>query len=134
MTAFSYGSGYGAELFTIEAGPLAAEGAWASDVKRDLDRRDAVDLTGYESLRGHARAGRGRRSPLNSSLGQLQNQSLSWTGSGFVYAFIIAAKSTFHSPSSLTSGKVAKPPPSTKRTRAVPSSMRSPDAPPSAIT
>jgi len=57
MTAFSYGSGYGAELFTIEAGPLATEGAWASDIKRDLDRREAVDLTGYESLRGHARAG-----------------------------------------------------------------------------
>lgn len=56
MTAFSYGSGYGAELLELTAGPLAADAAWASDVERDLDRRKPVDMAGYESLRGHARA------------------------------------------------------------------------------
>lgn len=56
MTAFSYGSGFGSELFTLEAGPLAAEGAWVSDMTRDLERRQVVDMSKYESLRGHARA------------------------------------------------------------------------------
>ncbi|MGB5811089.1 MAG: hydroxymethylglutaryl-CoA synthase [Polyangiales bacterium] len=56
MTAFSYGSGYGAELFELTAGPRAHQGAWVSDVRRDLDRRQSVDMAGYESLRGHARA------------------------------------------------------------------------------
>ncbi|MEM9729455.1 MAG: hydroxymethylglutaryl-CoA synthase [Myxococcota bacterium] len=56
MTAFSYGSGYGAELLEIGAGPAAKEGAWVSDIEQDLSRRRPVDMAGYESLRGHARA------------------------------------------------------------------------------
>ncbi|MGB0679022.1 MAG: hydroxymethylglutaryl-CoA synthase family protein [Polyangiales bacterium] len=51
ITAFSYGSGFGAELLTLEAGPLAAAGAWAEDVEGDLQRRRRVDSVGYEQLR-----------------------------------------------------------------------------------
>ena len=54
--AFSYGSGFGAELLRLEAGPAAASAAWVSDIKQDLDRREPVGIDGYETLRGHARA------------------------------------------------------------------------------
>ena len=36
ITAFSYGSGYGAELLSLIAGPEAQAGAWADDVERDV--------------------------------------------------------------------------------------------------
>jgi hydroxymethylglutaryl-CoA synthase len=55
ITAFSYGSGYGAELLQLTAGSVAASGAWVSDVNEDLDIRQPVDMWGYETLRGHVR-------------------------------------------------------------------------------
>lgn len=56
ITAFSYGSGYGAELLQLAAGPAALSAAWASDVEEDLSQRKPVDMVGYERLRGHALA------------------------------------------------------------------------------
>jgi hydroxymethylglutaryl-CoA synthase len=56
ITAFSYGSGYGAELLELRAGPLASSAPWVSDVEQDLQDRRPVDMWGYETLRGHARA------------------------------------------------------------------------------
>ena len=56
ITAFSYGSGYGAELFELRAGPSASSAPWVADVEADLAAREPVDMWGYESLRGHARA------------------------------------------------------------------------------
>jgi hydroxymethylglutaryl-CoA synthase len=56
ITAFSYGSGYGAELLELTAGPAAVAAAWVSDVEADLRSRKPVDMWGYETLRGHARA------------------------------------------------------------------------------
>ncbi|RMH19122.1 MAG: hydroxymethylglutaryl-CoA synthase family protein [Acidobacteria bacterium] len=51
VLAFSYGSGFGAELLLLEAGPEAAAGAWASDVETDLAARHRVDAARYGSLR-----------------------------------------------------------------------------------
>ena len=51
VAAFSYGSGFGAELLMLEAGPQAAAGAWAEDVERDLEARTSIDGAGYERLR-----------------------------------------------------------------------------------
>jgi hydroxymethylglutaryl-CoA synthase len=56
ITAFSYGSGYGAELLELTAGPAAASAPWVADVEEDLATREPVDMWGYETLRGHARA------------------------------------------------------------------------------
>jgi hydroxymethylglutaryl-CoA synthase len=56
LTAFSYGSGYGAELLQLTAGPAAPAAEWVSDVEEDLRSRKPVDMGGYETLRGHARA------------------------------------------------------------------------------
>lgn len=56
ITAFSYGSGYGAELLELKAGPLASSAPWVADVEQDLRDRRPVDAWGYETLRGHARA------------------------------------------------------------------------------
>ena len=56
IIAFSYGSGYGAELLQLTAGPAAASAHWVSDVEEDLDTRKPVDMWDYETLRGHARA------------------------------------------------------------------------------
>ena len=56
MAAFSYGSGYGAELLELTAGPAAKDAAWVTDVEQDLRTRQHVDMTRYETLRGHARA------------------------------------------------------------------------------
>ena len=49
--AFSYGSGFGAELLVLEAGPEAAAGDWASDVESDLAARATVDAEAYGVLR-----------------------------------------------------------------------------------
>jgi len=56
LLAFSYGSGYGAELLELEAGPTAAAAAWAEDVEEDVSVRRLVDIADYEALRGHAAA------------------------------------------------------------------------------
>lgn len=51
IAAFSYGSGFGAELLVLEAGPAAQAGAWAEDVERDLASRRLVDADEYRRLR-----------------------------------------------------------------------------------
>ena len=51
VAAFSYGSGFGAELLTLEAGPKALAGAWEEDVQRDLDAREQVTASDYEKFR-----------------------------------------------------------------------------------
>ncbi len=51
IVAFSYGSGFGAELLTLTAGPEAAAGTWAADIESDLDSRTHIDAAGYEELR-----------------------------------------------------------------------------------
>jgi hydroxymethylglutaryl-CoA synthase len=51
VAAFSYGSGFGAELLTLEAGPAAAGGAWTGDVEGDLAGRSAVSAEEYLELR-----------------------------------------------------------------------------------
>lgn len=56
ITAFSYGSGYGAELLQLVAGPAAGAARWISDMEQDLSQRKPVDSVGYERLRGHALA------------------------------------------------------------------------------
>lgn len=52
VAAFSYGSGFGAELLTLTAGPEAAAGAWAADVETDLAGRERLDGERYLALRG----------------------------------------------------------------------------------
>jgi hydroxymethylglutaryl-CoA synthase len=56
ISAFSYGSGYGAELLELTAGPMAASAPWVADIEQDLAARKPVDTWGYETLRRHARA------------------------------------------------------------------------------
>ena len=56
LVAFSYGSGFGAELLGLTAGPGAAEGAWAADLEADLASREAIDGAAYEALRGSSLA------------------------------------------------------------------------------
>lgn len=51
IAAFSYGSGFGAELLVLHAGPRAAIGAWARDADADLQGRQDVDGPAYERLR-----------------------------------------------------------------------------------
>ncbi len=56
IAVFSYGSGYGAELLHLNAGPAASAAPWVSDIERDLAARTPVDMRDYERLRGDARA------------------------------------------------------------------------------
>ncbi len=51
IAAFSYGSGFGAELLTLEAGPRAAAGDWASDIEADLSQRRSIDGATYSRSR-----------------------------------------------------------------------------------
>ncbi len=51
LAAFSYGSGFGAEVLTLEAGPQATAGAWARDVEEDLGSREYLDAGSYAELR-----------------------------------------------------------------------------------
>ena len=51
VAAFSYGSGFGAELLMLEAGPDALAGAWARDVESDIASRGSVDADAYTALR-----------------------------------------------------------------------------------
>jgi hydroxymethylglutaryl-CoA synthase len=52
FAAFSYGSGFGAELLGLTAGELAAAGPWVAEVEEDLRARELVDGEGYLRLRG----------------------------------------------------------------------------------
>jgi len=51
IAAFSYGSGFGSELVSLVAGPLAEVGAWAEDIETDVAQRNRVDAQGYVQLR-----------------------------------------------------------------------------------
>ncbi len=51
LAAFSYGSGFGAEVQTLTAGPAAAEAAWAADIERDFAERTLIDADRYVELR-----------------------------------------------------------------------------------
>ncbi|MFQ5525515.1 MAG: hydroxymethylglutaryl-CoA synthase family protein [Thermoanaerobaculia bacterium] len=51
VAAFSYGSGFGAELLMLEAGPQAADGAWVGDVEADLAQRREIDGPTYSDTR-----------------------------------------------------------------------------------
>ena len=50
--AFSYGSGFGSELFGLTAGPEAAAGAWAEDIEKDFASRTMLTAEQYAELRG----------------------------------------------------------------------------------
>jgi hydroxymethylglutaryl-CoA synthase len=52
LAAFSYGSGFGAELLTLSAGPRVAEAPWAADAEADFAARERIDVARYEALRG----------------------------------------------------------------------------------
>ena len=52
--AFSYGSGFGAELLVLRASSLATKGAWRADVEADLAERRVIDADEYTRLRGAA--------------------------------------------------------------------------------
>ncbi len=52
VAAFSYGSGFGAELLTLAAGPRAAAKAWAVDAENDFAKRRVIDAEEYAALRG----------------------------------------------------------------------------------
>lgn len=52
LGAFSYGSGFGAELLTLTAGPAAADAPWVSDVETDFADRKTLDAGRYQDLRG----------------------------------------------------------------------------------
>jgi hydroxymethylglutaryl-CoA synthase len=51
ITAFSYGSGFGAELLTLTAGPECAAADWRRDVEADLAERQLIDGAAYLRLR-----------------------------------------------------------------------------------
>jgi hydroxymethylglutaryl-CoA synthase len=51
VAAFSYGSGFGAELLMLAAGPGAAAGAWSADIEADIENRRLVSAAEYEELR-----------------------------------------------------------------------------------
>jgi hydroxymethylglutaryl-CoA synthase len=51
IAAFSYGSGFGAELLSLVAGPQAKAGAWAVDIERDLAARTLISAQDYNRLR-----------------------------------------------------------------------------------
>lgn len=53
LLAFSYGSGYGAELLTVRAGELAAQAAHAADAEQDFAARRFVTAAEYAELRKH---------------------------------------------------------------------------------
>lgn len=53
--AFSYGSGFGSELFGLTAGAEAAAGAWAEDIEKDLASRVMLTAEQYAELRDELR-------------------------------------------------------------------------------
>lgn len=52
LAAFSYGSGFGAELVRLIAGPEAGAGGWREDVEQDLASRQLISAEEYARLRG----------------------------------------------------------------------------------
>ncbi|MCA0403450.1 MAG: hydroxymethylglutaryl-CoA synthase [Proteobacteria bacterium] len=56
LTAFSYGSGCGAELLTLKAWDDVSKKGWADDVHQDFQSRIAIELQDYEKLRNKAGA------------------------------------------------------------------------------
>jgi hydroxymethylglutaryl-CoA synthase len=52
IAAFSYGSGFGAELLSLVAGPRAKAGAWAEDIDKDVANRRLITAEDYRKLRG----------------------------------------------------------------------------------
>lgn len=51
LAAFSYGSGFGAELFGLTLGPKAENRAWVSDVEQDFAQRKLLSGEAYLDLR-----------------------------------------------------------------------------------
>lgn len=51
ILAFSYGSGFGAELLTLHAGPNAAKAEWRTDVDADFASRRSIEAAEYVQLR-----------------------------------------------------------------------------------
>lgn len=51
IAAFSYGSGCGAELLTLSAGPEASRGKWADDINKDVGGRKEIDEKIYNHMR-----------------------------------------------------------------------------------
>ncbi|MFN3197246.1 MAG: hydroxymethylglutaryl-CoA synthase family protein [Bradymonadia bacterium] len=47
MTAFSYGSGFGAELMQLTAGSEAAAGEWGADIEADVSARELISAEQY---------------------------------------------------------------------------------------
>jgi hydroxymethylglutaryl-CoA synthase len=56
LAAFSYGSGFGAELLTLTAGPGAAAAPWMEDVAQDLRDREVLSAAAYDAEREAERA------------------------------------------------------------------------------
>lgn len=55
LAAFSYGSGFGAELLTLTAGPAATAAPWVAEVEADLAGRTLLDAGAYDALRRNER-------------------------------------------------------------------------------
>jgi len=53
LLAFSYGSGYGAELLTLRAGELAKAASYTKDLEEDFASRRVVEADEYARLRAH---------------------------------------------------------------------------------
>jgi hydroxymethylglutaryl-CoA synthase len=51
IAAFSYGSGFGAELLTFNAGILAKQAEWAKDMEFDFAHRKEIKAEEYQTLR-----------------------------------------------------------------------------------
>lgn len=52
ISAFSYGSGCGADLQILTAGPEAKSGAWAQDIQDDFAKRTQISAQAYDRFRG----------------------------------------------------------------------------------
>ncbi|MEM9073108.1 MAG: hydroxymethylglutaryl-CoA synthase, partial [Myxococcota bacterium] len=52
IAAYSYGSGFGAELLTLRAGKDAQAAAWTEDLHDDFAHRRRLDAEGYREMRG----------------------------------------------------------------------------------
>lgn len=55
IAAFSYGSGFGSELFTLTAGPACDAAAWVKDIESDLQTRRMISADEYVRLRAGER-------------------------------------------------------------------------------
>lgn len=51
ISAFSYGSGCGAELQFFDAGPEAKQGAWSQDIEEDFATRQQLSAQDYDNFR-----------------------------------------------------------------------------------